>query len=547
VPSQRTISRDEQQTQQIFPKLTTLSFFLFTFALMKVRVRFAPSPTGGLHLGGVRTVLYNYLFARANGGDFVLRIEDTDQSRFVPGAEQYIMDCLKWCGLVPDESPEVGGPYAPYRQSERKPIYSEYAHRLIAEGHAYYAFDTTDDLERMREKKKDEHSVPQYDHTTRMQMRNSLSLPADEVKQLLDDGMPYVVRIKMPGHHTVTLTDMIRGEVSFDSSLVDDKVLLKADGMPTYHLAVVVDDYLMKITHAFRGEEWLPSAPVHVLLWDYLGWKDSMPQWAHLPLIMKPDGNGKLSKRDGDRLGFPVFAMNWTDPKTGETNKGFREMGFLPEAFVNMLAMLGWNSGTEQEIFSLDELIEKFSIDRVHKGGAKFDFEKAKWFNHQYIQRWDENRLAELAMPYVEEQLKGLDSGIGGWELAMLTRVIPLIKDRCTLLSDFWAQGHFFFATPELKEEAALKDKWSDQKQQFFASWANIVSYMESWNQQELETSFNEEAVKLGLKKGELMLPLRIMLVGGKYGPGVFLIAGVIGKEETIKRIRRVTGAGRTH
>ncbi len=358
---------------------------------MKVRVRFAPSPTGGLHLGGVRTVLYNYLFAKAHGGDFILRIEDTDQNRFVAGAEQYIMDCLAWCGLTPDESPAVGGPYAPYRQSERKHLYYEYADKLIDSGHAYYAFDTPGELEKMRKDlKKDEHFVAQYDHTTRVHMRNSLSLPADEVAKLLEDGTPYVIRIKMPDDVTVTLTDMIRGEVSFDSSIVDDKVLLKADGMPTYHLAVVVDDYLMKITHAFRGEEWLPSAPVHILLWEYLGWKHHMPRWAHLPLILKPDGNGKLSKRDGDRLGFPVFAMNWTDPKTNEITKGFREMGFLPQAFVNMLAMLGWNSGTEQEIFSLEELVQKFSIERVHKGGAKFDFEKAKWFNHQYIQRTDD-------------------------------------------------------------------------------------------------------------------------------------------------------------
>jgi glutamyl-tRNA synthetase len=335
----------------------------------KVRVRFAPSPTGGLHLGGVRTVLYNYLFARHHGGEFILRIEDTDQNRFVAGAEEYIFKCLEWCGLEPDESVLKGGPYAPYRQSERKYLYYEYAQKLIDAGYAYYAFDTPEELEQMRNKVTSAYNNAnaQYDYTTRMEMRNSLSLPQEKVVALLEKGTPYVIRLKMPENETVRFTDMIRGEISFDTSLVDDKVLLKADGMPTYHLAVVVDDYLMKITHAFRGEEWLPSAPVHLLLWKYLGWEASMPQWAHLPLILKPDGHGKLSKRDGDRLGFPVFAMNWTDPKTGETTMGFRERGFLPEAFVNMLAMLGWNDGTGQEIFSMQELIERFSMERVHK------------------------------------------------------------------------------------------------------------------------------------------------------------------------------------
>ncbi len=502
----------------------------------KVRVRFAPSPTGGLHLGGVRTVLYNYLFARANGGDFVLRIEDTDQNRFVAGAEDYIMNCLEWCGLVPDESPAKGGPYAPYRQSERKHLYYNYAQKLVDAGHAYYAFDTTEDLERMRKDlKKDEHSVPQYDHTTRMLMRNSLSLSNEEVMKLLEQSTPYVIRIKMPNHETITLTDMIRGEISFDSSLVDDKVLLKADGMPTYHLAVVVDDYLMKITHAFRGEEWLPSAPVHVLLWQYLGWKEHMPLWAHLPLILKPDGNGKLSKRDGDRLGFPVFAMNWTDPRTNETTKGFREMGFLPQAFVNMLAMLGWNSGSEQEIFSLDELVSRFSIDRVHKGGAKFDFEKAKWFNHQYIQRTDNATLTGLVMPYIDEQ-----QGPGKVTPELLEQVIGLVKDRCTLLPDFWAQGHFFFATPETIDIAAIKEKWNAPKQDFFTEWKNVLENLPEWNHDAIEASCNEYVGKHGLKKGDVMLPLRIMLVGGKYGPGVYAIAEVIGKNETIKRIGSV-------
>ena len=327
----------------------------------KVRVRFAPSPTGGLHLGGVRTVLFNYLFARQRGGDFVLRIEDTDQNRYVEGAEEYIADCLKWCGLIPDESPEKGGPFAPYRQSERKDNYRQYAEQLVKDGFAYYAFDTTEELEAQRQQ------TPnfRYGHENRQGLRNSLSMAAEEVKSLLEQNFPHVIRIKVPADETVSFRDMIRGVVTFETNLVDDKVLLKADGMPTYHLAVVVDDYLMKISHAFRGEEWLPSAPVHILLWEYLGWKDEMPEWVHLPLILKPDGNGKLSKRDGDRLGFPVYAMNWKDPKPGDITKGFREMGYLPEAFINMLALLGWNDGTEQEIFTMDELIDKFSIDRV--------------------------------------------------------------------------------------------------------------------------------------------------------------------------------------
>ncbi|GAA4464143.1 glutamate--tRNA ligase [Nemorincola caseinilytica] len=501
---------------------------------MKVRVRFAPSPTGGLHLGGVRTVLYNYLFAKAHGGTFVLRIEDTDQNRYVPGAEQYIIDCLEWCGLSPDESPVKGGPHTPYRQSERKELYHKYAKQLIASGHAYYAFDTPEDLEKMRhDLRKDEHTPAQYDSSTRMKMRNSLTLSDAETWELIESGTPYVVRIKMPENVTVHLSDMICGDMSFESSLSDDKVLLKADGMPTYHLAVVVDDHLMEITHAFRGQEWLPSAPVHVLLWEYLGWKDKMPRWAHLPLILKPDGNGKLSKRDGDRLGFPVFAMNWNDPKTGELTSGFREIGFIPQAFVNMLAMLGWNDGSGQEIFSMPELISKFSIERVHKGGAKFDFDKAKWFNHQYMQQMDTAALAQLVAPYMDKEM-----GPGNWDMNTLLTVIPMIKERCTLLPDVWAQGHFFFRTPELIEKAAIADKWNDQKQLFFTTWADVLATLDAWDEPTIEASFNEHVQQHGMKKGDLMLPFRIMLVGGKYGPGVFAIAALIGKGETLKRIQ---------
>ncbi|RYD73542.1 MAG: glutamate--tRNA ligase, partial [Sphingobacteriales bacterium] len=419
----------------------------------KVRVRFAPSPTGGLHLGGVRTVLYNYLFAKQQGGDFIVRIEDTDQTRFVEGAEQYIFDCLNWCGMEPDESPLHGGPYAPYRQSERKDLYKKYADELIAKGYAYYAFDTPEDLEKMRsDLKTEENPSPQYDAKVRMQMKNSLTLSAEETTQLLKDGARHVVRIKMPDHETISFTDLIHHEVSFDSSVVDDKVLLKADGMPTYHLAVVVDDYLMKITHAFRGEEWLSSAPVHILLWKYLFGLENMPQWAHLPLIMGP--SGKLSKRDGAKYGFPVFAMNWTDPRNNEFTEGFKEKGFLPEAFINLLAVLGWNDGTEQELFSLEELIEKFSIDRVHKAGAKFDYEKAKWFNQEWIKKGNVSGFSFL----VKETFAA--KGIAVNDDAYFNKVLELVKDRCTLLPDFYEQAGYFFKAPEQLDTDAVKPKW---------------------------------------------------------------------------------------
>ncbi len=499
----------------------------------KVRVRFAPSPTGGLHLGGVRTVLFNYLFAKQQGGDFIVRIEDTDQGRFVEGAEEYIFNTLQWCGLEPDESPLHGGPYAPYRQSERKANYRQYAEQLVKAGFAYYAFDTPADLDEMRVKyKTTENPSPQYNQALREKMRNSLTLDAAETEKLLAANTPHVIRIKMPPNETVSFTDMIRGEVSFETSQVDDKVLLKADGMPTYHLAVVVDDYLMKISHAFRGEEWLPSAPVHLLLWKYLGWESDMPQWAHLPLILKPDGHGKLSKRDGDRLGFPVFAMDWKDPKTQETTIGFKERGFLPEAFVNLLAMLGWNDGTDQEVFSLEELIEKFSMDRVHKGGAKFDYEKAKWYNHEWIRKYDVLSLAPLIRDEFAKQ------AIRTEDETLFLKMIELVKDRCTLLPDFTQQGSFFFRLPEHIDIAAIKPKWDDKKNMFFTELIRAYELSTLWESHDLEREFKELAAANQLKPGELMLPLRIMLVGGKFGPGVFEIAALIGKEETIRRIQ---------
>jgi len=550
--------------------------------MSKVRVRFAPSPTGGLHLGGVRTVLYNYLFARQHGGDFVLRIEDTDQGRYVAGAEEYIIDSLKWAGLEPDEGPHKEGKYGPYRQSQRKALgmYAKYAQQLVDAGHAYYAFDTPEELETMREKfKTAENPSPQYNHTLRHRMRNSLHLDQDETKRLLETGTPYVIRIKIEPGQTVQFTDMIRGEVTFSTDGVDDKVLLKADGMPTYHLAVVVDDHLMEITHAFRGEEWLPSAPVHILLWRYLFGENKMPHWAHLPLILKPDGNGKLSKRDGDRLGFPVFAMNWTDPRTGEPATGFRETGFLPDAFVNLLAMLGWNDGTGQEIFTLDELIRRFSMDRVHKGGAKFDFEKAKWFNHEWIKRLPATSYssqvlelfekAGIAVPPadlipVEEGpsinpvlavSSAIDpTGIPGLDVIppdlslepparnRFEQILDLVKERCTVLPEFVHQAGFFFQAPVTIDVDAVRPKWNAAKQQFFVELIRQLHLAKDWEAHALETNFKEMAAAATIKPGDLLMPLRVMLVGAKFGPGVFDIMVLLGREETQRRIEHALG-----
>ena len=498
----------------------------------KVRVRFAPSPTGGLHLGGVRTVLFNYLFAKKHQGDFIVRVEDTDQTRWVDGAEKYIFDCLDWCGLVPDESVIHGGPYTPYRQSERKPIYRQYAEQLIHQGNAYYAFDTSAELEAMREKLKAAGSNSlQYDHHIRMSMNNSLRLLPEETKALIDAGTPYVIRIKVNPNELIPFSDMIRGEMEFDTNTVDDKVLLKADGMPTYHLAVVIDDYLMKISHAFRGEEWLPSAPVHILLWKYLFGLDQMPHWAHLPLILKPDGNGKLSKRDGDRLGFPVYAMDWIDPTSKEVTKGFKELGFLPEAFINLLAVLGWNDGTEQEVFSLEELIEKFSIEKVHKGGAKFDFEKAKWFNQEWIKK--------LPIENYKERVKEifLSKGVSNIDDNYLGEVMNLIKERCIVLPDFYTQGLYFFNSPSSYDEASVKPKWDEAKKEYFNSLIDQLNQLESWDAISIETIFKQIATEKNSKVGELQMMLRVFLVGSKMGPGLFIIAETIGKINTLQRI----------
>ncbi|QES90575.1 glutamate--tRNA ligase [Rhizosphaericola mali] len=503
----------------------------------KVRTRFAPSPTGGLHLGGVRTALYNYLFAKHFGGEFILRIEDTDQTRFVPGAEEYITETLKWSGINPDESPANPGQYAPYRQSERKPMYKEYAEKLITEGHAYYAFDTPEELTAMRENFKSESNPsPKYDFTLRDKMQNSLSLTEEETKAKIEAGIPYVVRIKMEANEKITFTDLIRGEVSFNTSDVDDKVLLKADGMPTYHLAVVVDDYLMKITHAFRGEEWLPSSPIHIKLWEYLFGIENMPEWAHLPLIMKPDGKGKLSKRDGAKLGFPVFAMNWTDPRDNEFTEGFRERGFVPEAFVNMLALIGWNDGTEQELFSLKELIEKFDITRVHKGGAKFNYTKALWFNKEWLKQIPGVDLVPAVKPLLLADgvtEKQIDADI------ILAGVIDLVKEKCTLLPDFVKQADFFFRRPAELDTASAIKKWTLEDAKFYKEQLiPVYENCANWTAQNLEELFMETTQKAGIEKpGNLMLPLRIMWVGGKFGPHVFDVAALIGKKEALERM----------
>lgn len=527
--------KDKRKNRALFLLLPLLACRSYLCAMSKpVRLRFAPSPTGGLHLGGIRTVLYNYLYARQMGGDFIVRTEDTDQTRFVAGAEQYIFDCLAWCGLTPDESSLHGGPFGPYRQSERKEIYREYAEKLVREGHAYYAFDTPAELEEMRERlKAGGSSGLQYDHRVRMKMKNSLSLLQDEWEKLISEGVPYVIRVKMDPFKHIHCSDLIRGDLDFDCSTVDDKVLLKADGMPTYHLAVVVDDYLMKISHAFRGEEWLPSAPVHVFLWEKLFGTDNMPKWAHLPLILKPDGNGKLSKRDAERLGFPIYAMNWKDPATGIVSDGFREIGFLPEAFINFLALLGWNDGTEKEIFTLEELINAFSVERIHKGGAKFDFDKAKWFNHEWIKRSTAERLFESVAKVFAE--KGIKTG----DPAVLLEVIELIKDRCPLIPDFYTQGSFFFEAPAACDEASVLPKWDDAKRGFFKDCIQKMNVCAEWSTAVIEEDFKNLSAEKNIKIGELQMIFRIMLVGSKMGPAVFAIAAILGKTETISRIEK--------
>jgi glutamyl-tRNA synthetase len=498
----------------------------------RVRVRFAPSPTGPLHIGGVRTALYNYLFAHSNGGDFILRIEDTDQGRFVPGAEDYIISSLKWLGISPNEGLGFGdGPHAPYRQSERKPMYRQYAMQLVEAGHAYYAFDTAEELEAMRERLKASNVDAKYDAITRSTMKNSLTLPEDEVHRLLSSGANYVIRLKLPRKEEVKLHDEIRGWVTVNTSQMDDKVLFKSDGMPTYHLANVVDDYLMQITHVIRGEEWLPSAPLHVLLYRFLGWEQVMPKFAHLPLLLKPEGNGKLSKRDGDRLGFPVFPLQWTDPASGETSSGYRESGYLPEAVVNLLAFLGWNPGTSQEIFSLDELVAAFSIDRVSKHGAKFDQNKARWFNQQYVRNLPIGALAA-------ELKKDLETAGLQFPDPYIERAVALIREKINFTRELFASGAYLFVAPAEYERAVLEKRWNPNVspavlKSIGESLAGLNPYMAA----SVEDAYNNALTRHGVTNKEFLQLFRVCITGVGGGPPLFEVCELLGQEETVNRI----------
>lgn len=497
----------------------------------RVRVRFAPSPTGPLHIGGVRTALYNYLFAKKHGGDCLLRIEDTDQNRFVPGAEEYILESLSWVGIRFDEGPHLGGPHAPYRQSERKPMYRQYVDQLLASGHAYYAFDTPDELEAMRERLKAGSMPAQYDSVSRMSMNNSLTLPADEVQRRLDNGDPYVVRIKLPRKEEVRFHDAIRGWVVVNTSQMDDKVLFKSDGMPTYHLANVVDDYLMQISHVIRGEEWLPSAPLHVMLYRYLGWEEVMPVFAHLPLLLKPEGNGKLSKRDGDRLGFPVFPLEWRDPASGEVSSGYRETGYSPEAVVNMLALLGWHPSFNRELFTMDELMEAFSLEKVSKSGAKFDLDKALWFNHHYLMERDPLTIAESLMP------KALAEGYQP-ELAYLSAVVNLMREKVNFPSEIIRDGGYFFRDPETYDKEVLAKKWKAETPDFLEKLAQHYESEPELNAAKAEHLFKAQCEEAGQSPGQWMQLLRLAVSGAAAGPPVYEMIALLGKETAVRRLR---------
>ncbi len=495
----------------------------------KVRVRFAPSPTGALHIGGVRTALYNYLFARKNGGDMILRIEDTDSQRFVPGAEEYIIEALEWLGIKFDEGVNYGGEYGPYRQSERKEIYRKYVDMLLDGGKAYIAFDTPEQLDAKRQE------IPnfQYDASTRMQMRNSLTMSAEDVKAAIEAGEKYVVRIKIEPGEDVTVNDLIRGNVVINSSILDDKVLYKsADNLPTYHLANIVDDHLMEVTHVIRGEEWLPSAPLHVLLYRAFGWEDTMPRFAHLPLLLKPDGKGKLSKRDGDRLGFPVFPLEWHDPKTAEVASGYREAGYLPEAVVNFLALLGWNPGNDQELMSMDELISLFDLQRCSKSGAKFDYEKGKWFNHQYLQQHSDSDVAAMFLPLL--QAKGHDC-----DLERLTRIVGLVKSRVNFVNELWEQIAFFFEAPEEYEEKSVRKRWTENMGVTMGELIEILRSLPTMESHAAEEVVLGWITEKGYHMGNVMNAFRLAVVGYCKGPHMFDISEIMGREETIRRIEK--------
>ena len=496
---------------------------------MTVRVRFAPSPTGPLHIGGVRTALYNYLFAKQNNGIMILRIEDTDRTRFVPGAEEYIIESLKWCGIHFDEGVRVGGPHEPYRQSERVAFYRKYVDQLLNSGHAYYAFDTPEELEVMRQKLTAKGVAnPQYDHHVRMEMRNSLTLGQNELEQLIRDGVPYVVRFKIPEDAVLALYDLIRGNVQVNTSVLDDKVLFKSDGMPTYHLANIVDDHLMDITHVIRGEEWLPSAPLHALLYQAFGW--NQPEFAHLPLLLKPDGNGKLSKRDGDRLGFPVFPLQWEDPASGEISSGYRESGYLPEAFVNFLALLGWNPGTEKEIFSMEELISNFSLERVSKKGAKFDIDKAKWFNQHYLRHVDEKVLLGSFIDLLSENGITTTPEYAG-------RVMSMVQERAVFIKDLFEQSEFFFRAPDSYDEEVIKKFWTKEIMPHLEKITSTIESNSNQGPQELKELVMQYIKAEGLKTGQVMNCIRLAIVGKSMGPDLFEIITTIGVSEAAHRI----------
>jgi glutamyl-tRNA synthetase len=497
----------------------------------EVRVRFAPSPTGALHIGGVRTALYNYLLARQTNGIMILRIEDTDQARFVPGAEDYIVESLKWAGITIDEGIGVGGPYAPYRQSERKHIYQEHAQQLIDKGLAYYAFDTEEELEEMREKLKASGvATPQYNSITRTQMRNSLTLGPDETEQLIKGGTPYVIRLKVPRKEDIRLNDLIRGWVMVHSSQIDDKVLMKSDGMPTYHLANVVDDYLMKISHVIRGEEWLPSAPLHVLLYKFFGWENEMPQFAHLPLLLKPDGNGKLSKRDADQLGFPIFPLTWKDPATGEEAKGYRESGYLPEALINFLAFLGWNPGTTQEIFSIEELIREFSIERIGKAGTRFDIHKAQWYNQHYLRAKTDEQLAS----YLLDATKSANINCSR-DNAL--KIAAVMRDRITFPQDIWNHGQFFFYSPTAYDEGVVAKKWNDDAVKVLTAFSDAVNRLQQFDANIAKQTLDEVTANLGIGAGKILQALRVSVTGAAGGPDLMMIMEIIGKNAVVERI----------
>jgi len=497
----------------------------------KIRVRFAPSPTGPLHMGGVRTALFNYLFAKKHGGDFILRIEDTDQNRFIPGAQEYIEESLAWCGLHPDESPKKGGDYGPYRQSDRRELYKKYADQLVESGWAYIAFDSPEEMEQLRKEAEAKKETFSYGIQTRGTLNNSLNLPASEVQRKIDAGESYVIRFNMPDDLDITENDIIRGEVTFNTTKsLDDKVLFKSDGMPTYHLANVVDDHLMKISHVIRGEEWLPSMPLHVLLYKALGWEETKPRFAHMPLTLKPTGKGKLSKRDGDKMGFPVFPLEWTDPATGNVSRGYREEGYFPEAFLNILAFLGWNPGTEQEFFSLDELIQAFSLERIVKAGSRFDPEKAKWFNKHYFQQKPVKELTELFKPVLEE--KGISA-----EDEKVERVVGEVKERCEFVSDLWNQSYFFFVAPETYDEKTIKKRWKEDTPKKLSTISCVLKNVDNWEAVTIKEKFSAFMNEKEWGFGAIMNPLRLCLVGGNMGPDLFVICEILGKDETISRI----------